>query len=172
MRPLVLLLVLPLLACSTAPLSREQMDDPELRTIHDAFERVVRKANEDPDVEWKSGWFGNVGIHLSGREQRGLCYEWQGLVYGGVKATVTSVGWEATGVTINSRTSSEHHAVVVWDPERIAREDLLDATRQAAAYVLDPWQRGEPDTYRLADWLSMPFLVRVAPRLEEPYPGR
>ncbi len=166
------LLAAPLVACSTATVSRAEMTDPALITIHEAFAATVEKANNDPDVTWKSGWFGNVGIHLGGREERGLCYEWQGLVYGGVLAAVRSVGWDATGVSINRRTSSEHHAVVVYDPKRVPRDRLLGVAADDPAYVLDAWQRGEADVYRLADWLTMPFLVRVAPRLEEPYPGR
>jgi len=165
------LLAIPLVACSTATVSRSEMTDPALVTIHEAFAATVERANNDPDVTWKSGWFGNVGIHLGGREERGLCYEWQGLVYGGVLVAVRDVGWAATGVSINRRTSSEHHAVIVFDPKRIAREDLLEVGAEDPAYVLDAWQRGEADVYRLAEWLTMPLLVRVPARLEEPYPG-
>jgi hypothetical protein len=69
-------------------------------------------------------------------------------------------------------TASEHHAVVVWDPRRVRREELLpDGAPGRPAYVLDAWQRGEPDLYRLEAWLDLPFWTRVAPRLEEPYPG-
>jgi hypothetical protein len=170
----VLTLTLALLsACgSTPPLAREEITDPDLAAIRRAFEDTVRSAREDPDVNWRSGWLGNVGILIGGDGERGLCYEWQGLVYGGVLGTVRCVGWEATGISINRRTASEHHAVVVWDPDRIAREALLEASPEAPAYVLDAWKRGEADVYRLADWLDLPLLVRVAPRLEEPYPGR
>ena len=160
-------------ACaSPPPLTRAEMTEPALLRIHDAFLRTVREAREDPDVDWKSGWWGNIGVHLSGRDTRGLCYEWQGLVHRGVRSTVASVGWSVTGVNVNQGTASEHHAVLVWDPRRVRRKDLLpDGAPGKPAYVLDGWQRGEADVYTLEAWLDMPFWTRVGPRLERPYPG-
>jgi hypothetical protein len=163
--------LLALAACSARPLSPEQLRAPGLGEIHTAFERTVRTATASPDAKWRSGWWGNLRVHLGGDDARGLCYEWQGLVYGGVIETVRRIGWEATGVSINQGTASEHHAVVVYDPRRIRQEDLLKERGGGAAFVLDAWRRGEPDVFPLDVWLDLPMLVRVAPRLEHPYPG-
>jgi hypothetical protein len=168
---LSLALLLPLAAScsSTRPVAPEALTDPAMREIQVAFAQTVERAKADPSATWRSGWFGNLGVILGGDDDHGLCYEWQGLVHGGVKETVARVGWKAVGVNVNQGTSSEHHALIVYDPGRIARGDLLHRPEESGAYVLDAWQRGEPDIFPLDAWLRMPFLVRVPPRLETPY---
>jgi hypothetical protein len=162
-----------LATCSSPPpLAPDRMEDPSLRRIHARFAETVRTARADPDGTWRSGWFGNVAVAFGGENERGLCYEWQGLVHAGVRDIVVGEGWDLLGVSINRHTANEHHAVIVWNPAAgLTRANVLEAALDRPAWVLDAWQRGEPDMWHVRDWVRLPLLVRVAPVLEDPYPG-
>ncbi len=168
LRPLAYLMAAGLLvACSVAPLAPEHLQTPALRSIYAAYERTVASANSDNNHDWHSGWLGNMWINLRGRSALGLCYQWKQLVYRGISPTATRVGWQAVGVVINQGTGNEHHAVVVFDPRRISRNDVLNASSGDPVYVLDPWRSGRPDVYSMEAWLKLPLNVRVPARLKE-----
>jgi hypothetical protein len=164
----VLAAVLALLAlgCSHAPLRPDAREEPALVPIRAAFERTLAQARLDSAVSWRSGWLGNASINLFGGPRRGLCYEWRNLVFDGVIEPVRRVGWDATGVVISKGTYSEHSAVVVFDPKRIALDRILSAGAGQPVYVLDAWRRGEADIYPLHTWLDLPILVRSPPQIK------
>jgi len=163
----------PLLALLAACASPPPLDPAELtgpmRGIHAAFAEEVRRAREEDETVWKSGWFGNLAVHLTDDRTLGLCYEWQGRVYPGIAEAAERHGWTATGIEINGGSIAEHHAVLVYDARALPPEAVLRAPRDAPAYVLDPWKRGEPDVWRLADWLALPAIVFTDARLEPPW---
>ena len=105
-------------------------------------------------LAWQSGWLGNMWIHYSSEQQRGLCYEWKYLVHEGVADTVKAVGWQIRGIARNENKPREHHAVVIFDPKQVDSADLLTASADQPAYVLDAWRQGKADIYHLADWLG------------------
>ena len=156
----VLLAVIAMAGCHAPPLQPDEFDRPELVAIHAAFEDAVRAAHDDPTASWHSGWMGNAWINFRGGSTRGLCYQWQAWVYQHVAPTVVDVGWEAGGVAINVGTPGEHHAVVVFDPQLVSIDHLLESAGDVPAYVLDAWRRGRADIYRLDDWLELPLRVR------------
>jgi len=143
---------------------------PALAKIQQAFERTVHNALNDPEVEWRAGWIGNMQINWDDSRSFGLCHHWQDIVYAGVIDTVKQVGWEATGVRINNDTYNEHHAVLVYDPDVVQRDQILDRMPWYGAYVLDAWKRGEPDIYHLPEWIDAQLFKRRPPELESlPY---
>lgn len=153
--------------CATQPLRPDNVVDPELVAIQQAFERTVEAAHNDPKIDWQSGWIGNARINiLGGSQRRGLCYEWRNLVYAGVLPTVRRIGWEATGVVISKSTYSEHSAVVVFDPKRIRLDQILAAGPGQRVYVLDAWRRGRADIYPMHVWLRLPLIVRSPAQLK------
>lgn len=154
-------------ACSPAPLRRSEMQEPELRTIHAAFQEAIDKAKQDGEATWHNGWLGNVLVNLSGGDNLGLCYHWQEWTYQTMYPAVRSTGWELCGIAINVGWSSEHHSVLIWDPRRVARADLLNPSGIAAGYVLDAWRRGAADIYRLEDWLDLPLLTCAPASIED-----
>ena len=155
-----------LAACSAVPLRPGQLQNPALRTIHTAFERTVEAAQDDPNIEWHSGWLGNMWVNFWKGDNRGLCYQWQQLVYNGVAPAARRVGWDATGIVINAGTRHEHHAVLVFDPRKVRRDALLTPEGRTHVYVLDAWREGQADIYRLTDWLKLPFAVESTARLQ------
>jgi hypothetical protein len=162
-----LLAMLVLLAsCSAVPLRPGQLHSPALRIIHAAFQRTVEAAHDDPDIEWHSGWLGNMWVNFWKGDNRGLCYQWQQLVYNGVAPAARRAGWDATGIVINGGTRHEHHAVLVFDPKEVRRDALLTPEGRTHVYVLDAWREGQADIYRLTDWLRLPFAVADTARLQ------
>jgi hypothetical protein len=151
--------------CASAPLQSAAMVDPNLAEIQTAFEKTVRQAHTHTDVVWLSGWSGNAWVNMAGGSNYGLCYQWRDLVYAGVLPTVRHTGWAAKGIVINQGTVNEHHAVVVFDPQRLPLEKLLSATAQQPAYVLDAWRRGRADIYALHTWLQLPLFLRSPAQL-------
>ena len=163
----ILLLSLLLTACITQPVAPDALPGPELLAIQQAFETTVARARQDPGATWHSGPIGNLWVNYWGEPNYGLCYQWQKLVFQGVQQRVREVGWQATGIRINKDTDHEHHAVVVFNPAFIERDDLLRRPQQSQAYVLDPWRQGQADMYTLADWLKLPRKVEVPAQLKE-----
>lgn len=165
-----LCVVVLLTGCGAAPIRADHLQDPAMQAIDTAFRNTVRAAHDSTKLDWHSGWTGNMWINFWRGNNRGLCYQWQQLVYTGVLPTVRRVGWKAVGVVINQGASHEHHAVIVFDPRRIDEKNLLKAPRSAPAYVLDAWRRGQADVYRLADWLQLAWVVQVPARLQQLQP--
>lgn len=138
---------------------------PELVEIHQAFAQTVQAARQDPQVSWRSGWAGNIVVNLSPDDDRGLCYQWQRLVYLGVLPTVQRVGWHANGIVVNKGTRHEHHAVVVFDPAVSDQNHLLDDPEANPAWVLDAWRRGEADIFTVRQWIELPLFKEVPPKI-------
>ena len=151
--------------CAAAPLLSSAIADQKLAEIQAAFEKTVRQAHTNPDVAWLNGWSGNAWVNMAGGSNYGLCYQWRDLVYAGVLPTVRETGWEAKGIVINQGTVNEHHAVVVFDPRRLALEKVLSAGMRQPAYVLDAWRRGQADIYPLYTWLQLPLFQRKPAQL-------
>ena len=151
--------------CATAPLSSSAIADPKLVEIQAAFEKTVRQAQANPEVSWLSGWSGNAWVNMAGGARYGLCYQWRDLVYAGVLPTVRRVGWQAKGIVISLGTVNEHHAVVVFDPQRLSLEQVLSASVEQPAYVLDAWRRGRADLYPLHTWVQLPLFLRSPAQL-------
>lgn len=167
MRALILLVpLLSLLGCaSVPPMTPSQHGRPQLVEIHRAFERTLEAARHDPEVRWRSGWTGNVIVNTLPGNDRGLCYEWQRLVYGGVLPTVKRVGWHANGIVINKGTRHEHHAVVVFDPAVSNQDRILSDPAANPAWVLDAWRRGQADVFTVEQWIALPMFQQVPPKI-------
>ena len=169
-RPPIVLLVIPFLAACASP-TRVTEGAPEgLRSIVAAFSQTVEVARRDQDVTWVHGWDGNDRIAAEGGGNlRGLCYEWQELVYRSVGPVAARVGWRASMIAVNEDWFSEHHAVMVHDRNLGDPHDVL-ARRSTEAWVLDPWIHGEAEVYRLQDWLAIPWIVFAPARIEPDEP--
>ena len=152
---LLLTLGLFISACVITPLEQDNINDPALQKIHQAFAKTIIDAFNDPDEEWTSGWLGNMWVNFHEGNQRGLCYQWKYRIHAGVKDTVHAQGWELTGIVINQGAKGEHHAVVVYDPDRISTQQLITANSAQPVFVLDAWRRGQADIYRISDWLKL-----------------
>lgn len=160
-----------LAACGVSPLQPDNLQQAELRAIQQAYAETIRQARADHTSSWHSGPLGNLWVNYWGEPNYGLCYQWQRLVYEGVHQRVEQLGWQASGIHINKGTDHEHHAVVVFDPGRTPREQLLERPGSAGAYVLDPWRSGQADIYSLSDWLQLPRVVEVPAQLKELKPA-
>jgi len=156
-----------LCGCSPAPLRLSETDPPQLHAVEFAFQHAVDDAHHHPELHWHSGWFGNALVNLGGTRTLGLCHHWQEWIYQQVAPAVRDVGWEVCGIAVNVGDSGEHHAVFVYNPQRLGPANLLLAPRTAPAYVLDAWRRGRADIYRLDDWLALPLRITVPPQLED-----
>jgi hypothetical protein len=156
-------------ASGPSPLGAAELGqrEPSLRIIHDAMNEIIDTAHEDPSRSWHSGWIGNTIVKFGGDQTFGYCYHWQELVYFDIEPQVRRVGWDLSGIEINRGSRNEHHAVLVWDPDRIHRSDALAAPRTAPVYVLDAWRRGRADIYPLADWLELPRPNRTPLAFED-----
>ena len=153
-------------ACASPTVDPAVRGEPALVEIHAALVDAVDWARTNHDTDWYSGWTGNAMVHLAGDQTLGLCYEWQELVWDFVSPVVERVGWRADGITINTDTWSAHYAVVVWDPARVRRAELLTLPESAPAFVLDAWRNGEPEAYTVARWIDIPIIVMTPPALE------
>lgn len=162
---LVVVTSLTLGACAS-PLNLDRNAPPELRKLAAAYEVVVREALAAKEPEWVSGWDGNDRIAEEGRDHlKGLCYEWQELVYGRLAPRAKELGWSIAMIAVNESFFSEHHAVLVHAPERGSSVEVL-AARDEAAWVFDPWVHGRPEVYSLKSWLAIPWIVFQPARIE------
>lgn len=121
--------------------------------IRSAYADTIETRLTNPDAAWRSGWTGNMAVHISGRRDLGLCHEWRDAVYRGIIATARAQGWSVRGLIVNWGTWLEHHAVVVYDPASIRDTHLLTTPPPRPAWVLDAWARGRADIWTLDDWL-------------------
>ena len=154
-------------ACAVS-LDVTELERDELLEIHSAFEAIVEEAHADPDIRWESGWIGNISVNESTEgAHRGLCYEWQELVFARIAPAVERVGWEAVRININVGHFNEHHAVLVWDPADVTRDDILDAD-DPPAWVLDAWNSGEAEIFPLRGWIDGQALVFTPAAFELP----
>lgn len=169
MRLTVLLLlgiIAALQGCASAPpVPPSDYGQAALLEIHRAFEHTVRAARRDPQVRWRSGWAGNIIVNSLPSDDRGLCYEWQSLVYAGVLPTVRHVGWHANGIAINQGTRNEHHAVIVFDPKVTDQDRILSDPADNPAWVLDAWRRGEADIFTVQQWIALPLFRHTPPKI-------
>lgn len=155
-----------LYGCAAAPpLRPAQYGHPELVEIHRAFQQAVEDAHQDPNSHWRSGWTGNIIVNTLPDSERGLCYQWQELVYAGVLDTVKRVGWHANGIVINKATRHEHHAVIVFDPKVTDQDHILDSPQSNPAWVLDAWRRGKADIFTVQQWVELPLFKLVPPKI-------
>lgn len=156
-----IILCLSLTACVTQPLQPDNIRDPALQQIHQAFAKTVAEALNDPNENWTSGWLGNMWVNFHEGKQRGLCYQWKYRIHAGVKSTVLAQGWQLTSIVINKGADGEHHAVVVYNPKYLQPKQLLNATVEQPVFILDAWRQGMPDIYRLQEWLQLARHVHV-----------
>lgn len=155
-------------ACSHAPKVMDFDGHQAMQEISSAYIRVVQQAESQPNQDWHSGWSGNIWINVFDQEDRGLCHHWQKLVFEGISPVASRLGWEAIGININKGTMNEHHAVAVFDPTFIQMDELLKRPYSDKVYILDPWKRGKPDIYPLAQWVNLPWFKRKPAALERP----
>lgn len=163
----IILLSLLASACMVQPIKRENLRDPAIGVIREAFVQLLKRAKSDPKHDWHNGRTGNMVVNTVGGNNVGLCYQWQELVYVGIQPALRKTGWRALGVSINKGTYFEHHAVVVFNPKKINPDTLLQHPGQAGVYVLDPWESGKPYIYTLADWLQKPWIIKVPAKITE-----
>ncbi len=164
-----LLSCLPLLfslsACSLMVKPLKTININDLRIIQQTYQATINAAHNDNRLQWNNGRLGNMNVNINGGANKGLCYHWQRLVYMGIQPALLKTGWKATGIAINEGTFFEHHAVLVYDPDRLKIDEILNNNNKSYSYVLDPWSSGEPRVYTTADWLKLPVTVRKAARL-------
>lgn len=179
----VILLALPALAAGLGCQAKPRPIDPfapaapaGLAVIAGEYARVVARLHARPEERWHHNWHGNIWPNTVGGRHRGLCYEWQEEVWTGVAPTIKRLRWDAVGLAANAGHWTEHHVVVVFDPTRIGRDELIpplppgiDPSRglpqgegwgrrppdsmTRPAWVLDPWHTGKPHVYTLDEWL-------------------
>jgi len=162
---LQLLTIVSLTGCVVLPIEHDNLTETSLQAINKAYIQTVKDTLNDPNEHWTSGWLGNMWVNYHEGKQRGLCYQWKYRVHAGVKTTVLENNWGISGIVVNEGAKHEHHAVIVYDPVRIKKKDLLTATRHQPVYILDPWRQGQPDIYHVSDWLKLPAKTTVPARL-------
>lgn len=162
---ITVLAVLPSCRAHPTPLPEDALQEPALGEIHRAMRLAVERARADPHVTWHAGWSGNMVVNALGGTHKGLCYDWQQLVYTAVTPAARRVGWKAVGLAAGEGLSWEHHAVIVYDPARCEPARLLEGPPHA--YVLDAWRRGRADVFILSQWLECEQSPRVSPRIED-----
>ena len=139
--------------------------DAALQTVLTAYQETVRQAQADREYSWNNGRIGNMLVNLDADNNRGLCFHWQKLVYLGIQKALRESGWKATGIAINEGSIFEHHAVLVYHPDRRRLDTILKNSDKSSLYVLDPWSSGEARTYLLDDWLQLPLTTTKPARL-------
>ena len=167
-RSTLLIALLALVSCASQPIDADAITDPALSAIRDQFRIVVADTLADPRTRWVAGWSGNSQVEdCPDGSVKGLCWQWQELVFARMQPTVHRVGWELVRININRDIFSEHKAVGVFNPLTIDRERLLSSD-DPRAWVLDAWMHGAPDIYRLGDWVDLPWIVFEPAALEIP----
>ncbi|MGQ0626776.1 MAG: hypothetical protein ACT4PL_01590, partial [Phycisphaerales bacterium] len=78
-----------------------------------------------------------------------------------------AAGGQATGVQINRGRPGEHHAVIVYDPRKVAHDDLLTQPLPRHGFVLDAWTNGRPEIYTLDEWRNVALRITVEWELQD-----
>lgn len=167
-RFLAFLTICPLMAaCSLqqAHIKSPPPEDASLHMVFTAYHEIVRQAHADHEHSWNNGRIGNMLVNLDPDNNRGLCFHWQKRVYLGIQKSLQESGWRATGIAINEGGIFEHHAVLIYHPDRNKLDTILKNSDKSSLYVLDPWSSGEARTYRLTDWLQLPLTTTKPARL-------
>lgn len=161
-----LFLLLP--ACHL-PTPLKDIDDPRVAAIRPDYQAVIDYAYHNDSEIWFSGWTGNFWRNWMGGNRRGLCYEWQAVVYEGVREAAPKAGLVAIGIMKDRNKSTEHHAVLIFPKGDIVTSNagattgpeagllLLDEHEPRRAWVLDAWRYGRADIFTLDNWLGAPF---------------
>ncbi len=169
LRTLASLLVLICSACAghhPRPLEPASIRDPSLRSIHAEYAELVEALRTDPETTWHAGWRGNALVHLLPGRHLGLCGDWQHEVYSGLRERIADEGWRAVPIAVRVGSMREHHAVLIYDPQRVPLRLPDIAHSSAPAFVLDPWMHGSPDIYSMHAWLR-PYTKQRPPFLIE-----
>lgn len=184
---LTLLLLSLLLPACHLPTPLKDIDDPRLAAVQADFQAVVDHAYHHPTQDWYFGWMGNFWRNWRGGNRRGLCYEWQAVVYEGVRESAPAAGLVAIGIEKDKNESTEHHAVLLFPRGDVVTSDqgattgpeagrlLLALPPPRRAWVLDAWRYGHADIFTLDEWLGADFHWRgriVFEDLEDEYQSR
>ncbi|MCA9319162.1 MAG: hypothetical protein KDB53_00435 [Planctomycetes bacterium] len=155
-------------SCIAPPVAQDAMREPELREINRVFAQVVTEAHADPKITWVSGWEGNTRVNnCEDGSLKGLCWEWADLVYDRITPVARRVGWDTVKVTINNGWFSEHHAVAVFNPRVVHKNELLKHP-DLPGWVLDAWRHGKAEVWTLNDWMRTPVIVFQPAAVLEP----
>lgn len=161
----VFLSLLLLTACHL-PTPLKELGDPRLASVQADFQAVVDHAYHHPSQDWYYGWMGNFWRNTWRGNRRGLCYEWQAVVYEGVRESAPKAGLVAIGIMKDQFKGTEHHAVLVFPRGDFATSQdnqttgpdvgwiLLAQPEPRRAWVLDAWRYGNADIFTLDDWLG------------------
>lgn len=163
-----LLALLPLLFLTGChlPTPLKELDDPRLTTVQADYRLVVEQAYHHPSQDWYYGWMGNFWRNTWRGNRRGLCYEWQAVVYEGVRESAPKAGLVAIGIEKDRAKSSEHHAVLIFPKGDVVTSRagattgpeagwiLLGQAPPRRAWVLDAWRYGRADIFTLDEWLG------------------
>lgn len=165
-RLLALLPLLLLLSACHLPTPLKELPDARLAPVQADFQAVVDYAYHHSNQDWYYGWMGNFWRNTWRGNRRGLCYEWQAVVYEGVRESAPKAGLVAIGIMKDRTKGTEHHAVLVFPRGDFATSDnaqgtgpdagwiLLAQPEPRRAWVLDAWRYGEADIFTLDDWLG------------------
>ena len=115
------LLILP--ACHL-PTPLKELDEPRLEAVQRDYQHVVHFAHNHPHEDWYHGWYGNFWRNWHRGNRRGLCYEWQAVVYEGVRESAPAAGFVAIGIMKDRDQSTEHHAVLLFE-----KGDIVSSTQ-------------------------------------------
>ena len=151
---LQLLIISGLSGCALLPQPIERAQGRSLVVINTYYRQTIAEAYQHPRHRWHHGRTGNMIVNLAGEPHLGLCYHWQILVYNGIKPALAMTGWEAVGIASNEGTGREHHAVLIYDPDKHQLQHLLSGQNDPLVYVLDPWPTGTAAIYSLTQWLQ------------------
>jgi len=153
--------------CTPPPVNVKHEMTPGLAVIVRAYENAVHQTRQDKDKLWHHGRLGNVVVNIKGDRHLGLCYHWQWQVYRAVQSVIKRTRWRALGIAINEGGFYEHHAVLVYRPDRTRFEDILEKPYKTDIYILDPWGSGKPLIYNLGNWLKLPVTLESPARLTQ-----
>jgi len=161
-------------AAKPEPYDALRSPNPALRRITADYTTLVERIHDRPGEIWHHNWTGNILPNTLGDRfgQKGLCHQWQEEVWLGIQPSLARERWAGVGIAANVGEYTEHHAVIIYNPEIIAREELLQRSNPQAgprsgpphtpkppprfptpAWVLDPWHTGTPAVYSLDEWL-------------------
>lgn len=131
---------------------------PQLATVQKAFDQIIDEVYSRKDQVWHHGGMGNFAIYWGGDNHHGWCHEWQELVYRGITPTIRVLHWQADRINVGVGTPKEHHAVLIYDPQKWDRQTISNTPMKVEAYVLDAWLQGQSSIFELKDWLNLSYI--------------